>query len=82
MIISRTPLRISLGGGGTDLYQWYSKYESFFISAAINKYIYVTLNERSLKKDFWISYSKIENFKEKKFIKHSIISEILKKKKI
>ena len=81
MIISRTPLRISLGGGGTDLYQWYSKYESFFISAAINKYIYVTLNERSLKKDFWISYSKIENFKEKKFIKHSIISEILKKKK-
>jgi len=73
MIITRTPLRISLGGGGTDIYNWYSKNSSFFISAAIDKYIYVSVNERSLEKDNWISYSKIENVKQKELINHSII---------
>jgi|688.fasta_scaffold49051_5 D-glycero-alpha-D-manno-heptose-7-phosphate kinase len=82
MIITRTPLRISLGGGGTDIYNWYSKNSSFFISAAIDKYIYVSVNERSLEKDYWISYSKIENVKQKELINHSIISQILKNKKL
>jgi len=80
MIITRSPLRISLGGGGTDLYSWYKKYGSFFLTAAIDKYIYVTLNERSLKKDFWISYSKIEKVSKKKNIEHSIIKKILNNK--
>ena len=41
MIIVRSPLRITLGGGGTDLFSYYGKKEGFTISAAINKYIYV-----------------------------------------
>ena len=43
MIISRSPLRITLGGGGTDLPSYYKKNGGFIISAAINKYVYVTI---------------------------------------
>ena len=77
MLIVRVPLRISLGGGGTDLYNWYSKHGSFLITATINKFIYITLSQRNLEKDFWLSYSKIENLKNLKQIKHSIIKKIL-----
>jgi len=77
MIITRTPLRLSLGGGGTDLYNWYKKNGSFLITATINKFIYVTISERKILKDFWLSYSKIENVKYKKDLKHSIIKKVL-----
>ena len=43
MIISRSPLRITLGGGGTDLPSYFKKKEGFLISAAINKYVYVNV---------------------------------------
>ena len=45
MIIIRSPLRISIGGGGTDLESYYKHNGGFLISAAINKYIYVTLTK-------------------------------------
>ena len=79
MLIVRVPLRISLGGGGTDLFNWYSKHGSFLITATINKFIYITLSRRNLDNDFWLSYSKIENLKDVKSIKHSIIKKILLK---
>ena len=79
MIITRTPLRISLGGGGTDLHSWYSNYGSYLLTAAINRYIYITLNAREFTKDFWISYSNIEKKKNKNQIDHTIINEVLKK---
>ncbi len=79
MLIVRVPLRISLGGGGTDLYNWYSKFGSFLITATINKFIYITLSRRDLEKNFWLSYSKIENLKNLKKIKHLIIRNILLK---
>lgn len=44
MIITKTPLRICLGGGGTDLREYYSQHEGFLVSAAINKFIYVIIN--------------------------------------
>ena len=50
MFISRAPLRISLGGGGTDLPSYYSKFGGFFISAAINKYTYVSVSKPFKKK--------------------------------
>lgn len=78
MIITRTPLRISLGGGGTDLYSWYKDHGSYLITAAINKYIYITLNARNFSKDFWISYRNVEVHKNKKYIEHTLIKEILK----
>ena len=45
MIIVRSPLRISLGGGGTDIPSYYRDNGGFFISAAINKFVYVTITE-------------------------------------
>ena len=62
MIISRSPLRITLGGGGTDLPSYYKKKGGFLISAAINKYVYVTVL-RPFKKGIFLKYSKIENVK-------------------
>ena len=62
MIITRSPLRITLGGGGTDLPSYYKKKGGFLISAAINKYVYVTVL-RPFKKGIFLKYSKIENVK-------------------
>jgi D-glycero-alpha-D-manno-heptose-7-phosphate kinase len=45
MIITRSPLRISLGGGGTDLASYYGEHGGFLIAGAIDKYIYITLHE-------------------------------------
>ncbi len=60
MIIVRAPLRISLGGGGTDLPSWYQQHGSCFISASIDKYIYITGSERLVDKKIWLSYSQTE----------------------
>jgi len=45
MIIARSPMRISLGGGGTDLPSYYREHGGFVIAAAIDKYVYITLHE-------------------------------------
>ena len=45
MIISRSPLRISLGGGGTDLPSYYKKFGGYLIAGSINKYVYISLAE-------------------------------------
>jgi D-glycero-alpha-D-manno-heptose-7-phosphate kinase len=76
MIIARSPLRISLGGGGTDLPSYYKKHEGFLLAAAIDKYIYVTIN-RPFLKGIFLKYSEIENVKNIADIKHKIIREIL-----
>jgi D-glycero-alpha-D-manno-heptose-7-phosphate kinase len=60
MIIVRAPLRISLGGGGTDLPSWYERHGGCFISASIDKYIYLTGSERLTDKKIWLSYSQTE----------------------
>lgn len=74
MIITRTPLRISLGGGGTDLKSYYQDYGSFFISAAIDKYIYITLHE-TFKEGYIVKYSQFENVERISEIKNDIIRE-------
>lgn len=81
MIIVRAPLRISLGGGGTDLPGYFEKKGGFVISAAIDKYITIVINE-NLKNRFEIKYSKYENVKKISQIKHNIIRESLKLLKI
>ena len=45
MIITRSPLRISLGGGGTDLPSYYRDHGGFFIAGAIDKYVYITIHQ-------------------------------------
>lgn len=48
MIMTRTPLRISLGGGGTDLPSYSDEFGGFVLSAAITKYVYITVNRSFL----------------------------------
>jgi D-glycero-alpha-D-manno-heptose-7-phosphate kinase len=78
MIVTRTPYRIPLGGGGTDLPSYYSKYEGFLITAAINKYIYVTLNKR-FEGNFRVSHHiAIEIQDNADEIQHPVIREAIK----
>ena len=76
MILSKTPLRITLGGGGTDLESFYSLYNGFCITAAINKYIYVGLH-KSFENNFLLKYSNFEKEKNIRNIKHPIIRKVL-----
>jgi len=77
MIISRTPLRISIGGGGTDLPSYYSRFGGFVISAAINKHIYVGLNE-SFGGGYFLKYSALEQAATLDDIRHTLIREVLR----
>ena len=79
MIISRSPLRISLGGGGTDLPSYYKDNEGFLIAAAIDKYVYVTIT-KPFEKGIYLKYSDIEKVSDANNIKHNIIRETLKLK--
>jgi D-glycero-alpha-D-manno-heptose-7-phosphate kinase len=76
MIIARSPLRISLGGGGTDLASYYKEHEGFLIAATIDKYVYVTIN-RPFIEGIFLKYSAIENVKDVADIQHKIIREAL-----
>jgi len=77
MIIVRTPLRIPIGGGGTDLPSYYSKFGGEWISAAIDKYIYIVLH-KSFNNTIKVSYSKTEITDNPEQIEHPIIREALK----
>lgn len=77
MIISRSPLRITLGGGGTDLPSYYEKYEGELIAATINKYTFVTAHPR-FERDIRLKYSQMEQVKNVDKIKHNIFREALK----
>ncbi len=77
MIITRSPLRISLGGGGTDLPSYYREHTGFLIAAAIDKYVYITLHETFVP-DLIIKYSKLERVTSIDEIEHPIIREALR----
>jgi len=77
VIISRSPLRVSLGGGGTDLPSYSSKFEGRLITAAINKYVYVTTN-RPFQQEVILKYSEVEKTKHVEEISHPIIREVLR----
>lgn len=77
MIITKSPLRITLGGGGTDLASYYSEHEGFLISAAIDKYVYITLNNNFVD-ELCLKYSKIEHVKNIDNIQHPIFREAMR----
>ena len=77
MILVRSPLRISLGGGGTDLPSYYRENEGFLIAAAINKYVFVSIMN-PFKEGYTLKYSDYENVKTINDIQHPIIRESLK----
>ena len=76
MIITRTPLRISLGGGGTDAPSFYEHSPGFVLSAAIDKYVYVAINAR-FTPDYLLKYSSLERVDSIDEIEHRIIRETL-----
>ncbi|MEY2494803.1 MAG: D-glycero-alpha-D-manno-heptose-7-phosphate kinase [Verrucomicrobiota bacterium] len=77
MIITRSPLRISLGGGGTDLPSYYREHAGFLIAAAIDKYVYITLHQTFVP-ELIIKYSKLERVLTVDEVEHPIIREALK----
>jgi D-glycero-alpha-D-manno-heptose-7-phosphate kinase len=76
MIIARSPLRITLGGGGTDLPSYYRENEGFLVSAAIDKYVYVNVI-RPFNEGIYLKYSQLEHIKKIANVKHNIIREAL-----
>jgi D-glycero-alpha-D-manno-heptose-7-phosphate kinase len=77
MIIARSPLRITLGGGGTDLPSYYTDHEGFLIAAAIDKYVYVTVM-RPFTQGIFLKYSELEHVAAVEGVKHRIIREALR----
>jgi D-glycero-alpha-D-manno-heptose-7-phosphate kinase len=77
MIITRSPLRITLGGGGTDLPSYYCEHGGFLISGAIDKYVYVTVM-RPFAPGIYLKYSKLEHVDAVDDVHHPIIREAIK----
>jgi D-glycero-alpha-D-manno-heptose-7-phosphate kinase len=72
MIIVRSPLRVTLGGGGTDLPSYYRDHGGFLIAAAIDKYVYITLH-KSFQPGYIIKYSELERVERVGDIRHPIV---------
>ena len=77
MIISRTPLRVSFAGGGTDLKAYYGEEAGAVISTAIDKYVYITVNGK-FENDIRVKYSKTENVKSANELEHPLFRETMK----
>ena len=74
MIITRSPLRISLGGGGTDLPSYYEEHGGFLIAAAIDKYVYITVH-KTFVEEMIVKYSKVERVTHASQLEHPIVRE-------
>jgi len=77
MIITRSPLRITLGGGGTDLPSYYRQFGGFLVAAAINKYVYVTVM-RPFTPGLFLKYSELEKITSVDEIRHPILREAIR----
>ncbi|MGZ8844570.1 MAG: GHMP family kinase ATP-binding protein [Pyrinomonadaceae bacterium] len=77
MIITRSPLRITLGGGGTDLASYYRNHGGFLIAAAIDKYVYVTVM-RPFIPGIFLKYSQLEHVAQADEVEHPIIREAIR----
>lgn len=85
ILISKTPLRVSLFGGGTDFPEFFKKKNSIIIGGSIDKYIYITLNKyysNLFKHKLKFFYSKLEFVKSYKDINHPVIKEVFYREKI
>jgi D-glycero-alpha-D-manno-heptose-7-phosphate kinase len=77
VIITRSPLRISLGGGGTDLPSYYREHGGFVVAAAIDKYVYITLHHTFVE-ELIIKYSRMERVRSIDEVEHPLIREALR----
>src|SRR5260370_38317309 len=78
MIITRTPFRITLGGGGTDLPAYYSRHGGFVLSAALNKYMFIYLNTPIVDDLVRVKYSKSEVVEDVSELQHTLCREALR----
>jgi D-glycero-alpha-D-manno-heptose-7-phosphate kinase len=78
MISTRAPLRISLGGGGTDLPSYYEQHGGFLVAGAIDKYVYM-LTHTVFQRRFRMKYSELEEVDDPKDISHPILREAIVK---
>jgi len=76
MIIVRSPLRVTLGGGGTDLPSYYRQFGGFLVAAAIDKYVYVTIHN-SFVEELIVKYSSLERVASADQLKHPLFRECL-----
>lgn len=81
MIISRSPLRISLGGGGTDLPSYYEKFGGFLVAGSIDKYVYITIH-KTFSSGLIVKYSELEKVLNAAELKHPIFREAFAKLRI
>ena len=77
MIIVRSPMRISLGGGGTDLPSYYREHGGFCIAAAIDRFVFISLHE-TFEQEIVVKYSKMERVKTVDEVQHPIVKAALK----
>ena len=78
MIITKTPLRVSFAGGGSDLKEYYIKFGGSVLSTSINKYIYLSAIKNFNKNEILLKYSTTERIFSVNDIKHNILREVLK----
>ena len=78
MILARAPLRISLGGGGTDLPSYYSKHGGFILSGAIDKYVYIHVNRPAADELIRLKYSRYEQVYSRDEVQHDLVRPTLK----
>ena len=78
MILARAPMRITLGGGGTDLPSYYSKYGGFILSAAIDKYLYIYVNRPAADDLIRVKYSRYEEVTDPDQVQHDLVRPALK----
>ena len=76
MIITRSPLRISLGGGGTDLPSYYREHSGFLVAAAIDRHVHIVIN-RSILPEMILKYSQTERVTEVSQIQHPLVREAM-----
>src|SRR5580693_309873 len=78
MIVTRTPFRVTLGGGGTDLPSYYEKYGGFIFSAGIDKYMFINVNRPSSDDLIRVKYSESETVDKLADVKHESAREVLR----
>lgn len=78
MIITRTPFRFTLGGGGTDLPSYYREHGGFIFAAAINKYMFISINRPIVDNLVRVKYSQTEIVSHREELKHDIAKEAMR----
>jgi D-glycero-alpha-D-manno-heptose-7-phosphate kinase len=78
MIITKTPFRVTLGGGGTDLPSFYREHEGFVLAVAIDKYMYLNLNMPILEDTIRVQYSRTEVVRHVDDVQHTLAREALR----